>query len=152
MALRQLRTIGDPILGKRSKEIKEIDDKLLALIDDMEETMLATDGVGIAAVQVGVLKRVVLVRPEDETRVCINPVMLHQEGSQIGIEGCLSVPNRSGQVERPNRVKVSYMDVHGKEHIVEAEGFEARIFCHEIDHINGTLYVERLVEDEDSVL
>ncbi|MCI5675670.1 MAG: peptide deformylase [Ezakiella sp.] len=150
MALRKVRTIGDPILYKKSKDIKNIDEKLLSLIEDMKETLIKENGVGLSAVQVGVLKRVIVVQPEadGEIKVYLNPTIVHECGSSIMNEGCLSVPGEYGPVERPEKIKLKYVDVDGNELEKEIEGFEARICCHEIDHTNGILYTMKLYEGE----
>ena len=147
MAIRNLRYEGDPILRKTSKEVKEITPKIVELIDDMLETMYEAGGVGLAAPQVGVLKRIVVIDVGDGPFVLINPQITKTEGSQTGDEGCLSVPGKSGVVTRPNYVKVKALDENMEEQILEGEGLLARAFCHEIDHLSGKLYVD-LVEGE----
>ncbi|HBN55332.1 MAG TPA: peptide deformylase [Lachnospiraceae bacterium] len=147
MAIRNIRLEGDPILRKISKEVKEVTPKIHQLIDDMLETMYEANGVGLAAVQVGVLKRVVVVDVGDGPLVMINPRIVRTAGTQTDDEGCLSVPNKAGQVTRPNEVVVRYMDEDGQQY--EAEGTEllARAIIHECDHLEGKLYVD-LVEGE----
>jgi peptide deformylase len=150
MAIRNLRYMGDSILNKVSKPVTEVNDKINTLIDDMLDTMYEANGVGLAAPQVGVLKRVVTidVSPEgDQPIVLINPVILEMDGEQVGDEGCLSVPGKAGQVTRPNHVKIRAFDRNMKEYEMEGEGLLARAFCHEIDHLDGKLYVD-LVEGE----
>lgn len=150
MAIRNLRFMGDSILNKVSKPVTEVNEKISNLIDDMLDTMYEANGVGLAAPQVGVLKRVVTidVSPEgDQPLVLINPVILEMDGEQVGEEGCLSVPGKSGQVTRPNRVKIRAYDRNMKEYEMEGEGLLARAFCHEIDHLDGKLYVD-IVEGE----
>ncbi len=142
--------MGDSILNKVSKPVTEVNEKISNLIDDMLDTMYEANGVGLAAPQVGVLKRVVTidVSPEgDQPLVLINPVILEMDGEQVGEEGCLSVPGKSGQVTRPNRVKIRAYDRNMKEYEMEGEGLLARAFCHEIDHLDGKLYVD-IVEGE----
>lgn len=146
MAIRNIRVMGDPILEKTCKEVKEMTPRLKELIDDMFDTMYEANGVGLAAPQVGVLKRIVVVDVTGEDPiVLINPRILESSGEQTGGEGCLSVPGKSGTVTRPNYVKVLAYDRDMKP--VELEGTEllARAFCHEIDHLDGKMYVD-LVE------
>ena len=146
MAIRNIREIGDDVLTKVSKEVTEVDKKLLTLIDDMLDTLYDANGVGLAAPQVGVLKRVVVIDVSEEGNkpiVLINPVILETEGQQIGEEGCLSVPGKIGTVMRPNYVKVKACDVNMKEFVIEGTELLARALCHEIDHLNGELYVDK---------
>ena len=145
MATRTIRTIGDDVLTKVCKEVKEVTPKTKELIDDMFETMYDAMGVGLAANQVGMLKRIVVIDCGDDPHVLINPVIIETAGEQRGYEGCLSVPGMAGQVTRPNYVKVKALDVNMEEQILEGEGLLARAFCHEIDHLDGKMYTE-LVE------
>lgn len=147
MALRTIRTEGDPVLTKKSRPIKEMTPKLVNLIADMLDTMYDAMGVGLAAPQVGILKRLVVIDVGEGPIVLINPEILETSGEQTGDEGCLSVPGMAGQVTRPNYVKVKALDINMEE--VEYEGTEllARAFCHEIDHLDGKMYTE-LVEGE----
>ena len=148
MALRLIRELGDPVLGKRAKEVKELTPKLRQLIEDMKETMYDSDGVGLAAPQVGMLKRIVVIdvsENQDQPIVMINPEIIEQDGEQTGWEGCLSVPGKSGQVTRPNHVIAKALDENMQEFTVEGEGLLARAICHELDHLEGHMYVE-LVE------
>ena len=147
MAIRTIRQIGDPVLNKVSKEVKEITPRIQELIDDMFETMYDACGVGLAAPQVGILKRIVVIDVGEGPIVLINPEILETSGEQTGDEGCLSVPGMAGQVTRPNYVKVKALDVNMEEQIYEGEGLLARAFCHEIDHLDGKMYTE-LVEGE----
>lgn len=151
MAIRTIRTDDDPILRKRSREITVFDDKLADLIQDMIDTMHHADGIGIAAPQVGVLKRVVIVMdPQEEDPVpipLVNPRILSSEGRQCKEEGCLSVPGRQGTVDRPTRVMLSYFDADGEEYETEIEGDLVRVICHELDHLDGVLFTDKLVED-----
>ncbi|MDF2513819.1 MAG: hypothetical protein K0S04_3685 [Herbinix sp.] len=145
MAIRNIREVGDKVLNKVSKEVKEVDHKILTLIDDMLDTMYDAGGVGLAAPQVGILKRVIVidVSPEgDEPMILINPVILETDGTQTGDEGCLSVPGKVGTVTRPNHVKVKAFNEKMEEFIVEGTELLARALCHEIDHLNGVLYIE----------
>lgn len=150
MAIRNVREIGDEILTKKSKVIKEMTPNLEMLIGDMLDTMYEHEGVGLAAPQVGILKRVVVIdiSPEgDEPLVLINPVVLETSGEQKGSEGCLSVPGKVGIVTRPNYAKVQALNENMEEIIVEGEELMARALLHEIDHLDGNLYVD-LVEGE----
>ena len=146
MAIRQIRTIGDEILTKECKPVKEMNERTLELIEDMFETMYENNGVGLAAPQVGVRKRVVVIDVEDGNQyVLINPEILETSGSQTGQEGCLSVPGKAGLVTRPSHVKVRALNEKMEEFVLEADDFLARAICHECDHLHGHLYVE-LVE------
>lgn len=147
MAIRNIRTIGDSILTKRSKEIKEVDKKIQTLIRDMLDTMYDANGVGLAAPQVGILKRIVVIDTSEEGNepiILINPVILETEGEQTGDEGCLSVPGKVGTVTRPNYAKVKAYNEKMEEFIVEGTELLARALCHEIDHLNGELYVDKV--------
>lgn len=145
MAIRQVRTIGDEILTKVCKPVKEMNDRTLDLIEDMFETMYETNGVGLAAPQVGILKRIVVMDVDDGNQyVLINPEILETSGSQTGMEGCLSVPNKSGEVTRPNYVKVKALNEKMEEFILEGEELLARCILHECDHLDGHLYVEKV--------
>ena len=147
MAIRNIRTYGDSCLTKECKPVKEMNRKLEELIEDMLDTMYEANGVGLAAPQVGILKQVVVidVSPDgDEPIVLINPEILETDGEQTGEEGCLSVPGKSGVVTRPNYVKVKALDENMEEVIYEATELLARAFCHEIDHLHGTLYVSKV--------
>ncbi|MDO4519094.1 MAG: peptide deformylase [Eubacteriales bacterium] len=147
MAIRTIRTEGDAILGKKSRVVTEITPRTQDLIDDMIETMYEANGVGLAAVQVGVLKRIVVIDIGEGPMILINPEILETAGSQTGDEGCLSVPGLSGTVTRPNYVKVKALNEDMEEVIYEGEELLARAFCHEIDHLDGHMYTE-LVEGE----
>ncbi|CDD64398.1 peptide deformylase [Firmicutes bacterium CAG:882] len=147
MALRQIRTIGDPCLNKVCKKVEEVNERTLTLIDDMLDTMYEADGVGLAAPQVGVLKRIVVIDVGDGPIVMINPEILETSGSQTGSEGCLSVPGKAGTVTRPDYVKAKAYDEEMNEYIIEGEELLARAICHELAHLDGHLYTE-LVEGE----
>ena len=147
MALRQIREIGDEILLKISKPVTAMTKRTEELIEDMIETMYTADGVGLAAPQVGVLKRVVVIdvsEEGDEPIVLINPEVLETSGEQTGNEGCLSVPGKTGVVTRPNYAKVKALNEDMEEFIIEGEGLLARALLHEIDHLNGVLYVDKV--------
>ena len=147
MALRKIRTEGDPVLTKVSRPVTEMTPKLRTLIFDMLDTMYEEMGVGLAAPQVGILKRVVTIDVGDGPMVLINPEILETSGEQTGDEGCLSVPGMAGQVTRPNYVKVKALDENMEEVVYEETELLARAFCHEIDHLDGKMYTE-LVEGE----
>lgn len=145
MALRTIREIGDAVLNKPCKEVKEMTGRLRVLIDDMLETMYDADGVGLAAPQVGILKRIVVIDVGDGPIVLVNPKIVATDGEQTGQEGCLSVPGKCGDVTRPNYVKVVALNEEMEP--VEIEGTEllARALCHEIDHLDGHLFVEKVI-------
>lgn len=147
MAIRNLRYEGDAILRKASREVKEVTPKVRQLIDDMLETMYEANGVGLAAPQVGILKRIVVIDIGEGPLVMINPRIVKTEGTQTGDEGCLSVPGKAGTVTRPNEVTVRFMDENGEYYELEAQELLARAICHECDHLDGKLYVD-LVEGE----
>ena len=145
MALRNIRINDDPILRKKCKTVTEVTDKIRELVEDMIDTMYESDGVGLAAPQIGILKRIVVIDVGDGPIVMINPEILEKSGSQTGHEGCLSVPGKSGIVTRPNYVKAKAFDIDMNEYIVEGEELMARAICHELDHLDGGLYID-LVE------
>ena len=147
MAIRNLRYEGDAILRKTSREVKEVTPKVRQLIDDMLETMYEANGVGLAAPQVGILKRIVTIDIGEGPLVMINPQIVKTAGTQTGDEGCLSVPGKAGTVTRPNEVTVRFMDEDGEYYELEAEELLARAICHECDHLDGKLYVD-FVEGE----
>lgn len=145
MALRNLRYEGDEILRKKSKEVTVVDDKIRTLLDDMVETMYAYDGVGLAAPQVGILKRVVVIDVEDgNVYKMINPKIIARSGEQVGQEGCLSVKEKKGIVKRPMNITVVYTNENGETVTLEAEELLARAICHEVDHLEGILFVDRV--------
>ena len=147
MAIREVREMGDDVLDKTCKEVAKMTLRTKLLIHDMLDTMYDAGGVGLAAPQVGILKRIVVIDVGEGPIVLINPEILETSGEQTGDEGCLSVPGMAGQVTRPNYVKVKALDVNMEEQIYEGEGLLARAFCHEIDHLDGKMYTE-LVEGE----
>ena len=147
MAIRTLRTIGDDILTKKCKEVKDMTPRMKMLVDDMFETMYEMGGVGLAAPQVGILRRIVVIDVDEHPIVLVNPVITDTEGEQTGSEGCLSVPGKAGQVTRPMKVTVKAYDRDMQEFTLEAEELLARAICHELDHLDGKLYVD-LVEGE----
>ncbi len=147
MAIRSIRTVGDECLTKVCKEVKEINDRTRILIEDMIDTMYEAEGVGLAAPQVGILKRIVVIDVGDGPIVMINPEILERSGEQTDNEGCLSVPGKVGVVTRPNYVKAKAINEDGEEYIIEGEELLARAICHELDHLDGHLYTE-FVEGE----
>lgn len=145
MALRTIRTQGDPVLTRTARPVKAVTPRIRTLIGDMLETMYDANGVGLAAPQVGILKRIAVIDVGDGPFILINPVIEETAGEQTGDEGCLSVPGMAGQVTRPNYVKVRALDMDMEEQVYEGEELLARAFCHEIDHLDGRMYTE-LVE------
>ena len=155
MAIRKIVTIGDETLRKHCKPQEKFDKRLATLLNDMAETMYKAEGVGLAAPQVGILRRAAVVDiTEDHSGLLelVNPEIVEREGEQTGREGCLSVPGRQGVVTRPMKVKVRYQDRNGDLYELETEGFEARAICHELDHLDGRLYIDvmdrELTEEE----
>ena len=148
MALRKIREIGDPVLTKVCKEVKEVTPRIRELIDDMYETLYDANGVGLAAPQVGILKRIVVIDTTGEDPVLlINPVIMETSGEQEGYEGCLSVPGKTGHVTRPNYVRVKAYDENMQPFELEGSELMARAICHELDHLDGHLYVEKVEGD-----
>lgn len=147
MALRNIRTEGDPILRKKCREITEVNDRIRELADDMLDTMYEANGVGLAAPQVGVLKRMVIIDIGDGPVVMINPVILESSGSQTGQEGCLSIPGKAGIVTRPNYIKAKAYNLEMEEFIIEGEELMARAICHEVGHLDGDLYIDHVEGD-----
>lgn len=149
MAIRKLLTIPEDndFLRKQSREVTIIDNRILTLLDDMKDTLYAENGVGLAAPQVGVLRRVVVIDIGEGLIELINPVICYKKGEQINAEGCLSVPGRSGTVSRPEKVTVRALDRNGKEFELTGEGLLAVAMCHEIDHLNGTLYIDKMIAE-----
>ncbi len=144
MALRNILTDEDPTLYKVSRPVKDFNERLHILLDDMRQTLVQANGAGLAAPQVGVLRRAVLVDNGEQILELINPEILEQSGEQYGLEGCLSVPGKYGYVRRPNFVKVRAQDRFGNWFEVEGEELTARAFCHEIEHLDGHLYTEKV--------
>lgn len=142
MALRTIREEGDEILAKTSREVTEINERILGILDDMAETMYAADGLGLAAVQVGILRRLVVIDVGKGVMKLINPKIIEREGTVVSREGCLSVPGENGIVLRPKKVIVEYTDVDGNKVTVQAEGLLKKAFCHEFDHLDGKLYTD----------
>ena len=145
MALRSIRVMGDEVLTKKCKEVTEMTPRTKMLIEDMLDTMYEANGVGLAAPQVGILKRIVVIDVTgDEPYVLINPKIVETDGEQTGPEGCLSVPGKSGQVTRPNYVKVQALNIYMQPFELEGTELLARAICHELDHLDGHLYVEKV--------
>lgn len=144
MAIREIVKRGDPILTKRCREVEVINERILQLLDDMKETMAAANGVGLAAPQVGVLKRIAVIDVGDGPIELINPKIVAQSGRQNGSEGCLSVPGVFGEVERPMHVTVQAMNRNGEMLQLVGHGLLARAFCHEIEHLDGKLFLPRV--------
>lgn len=147
MAIRNIRELGDEILRKNCREVKEVTPRIRELIQDMYDTMYEAQGVGLAAPQVGILKRIVVIDVDGTPYTMINPQILEKSGEQTGSEGCLSVPGKAGIVTRPNYVKAEAWNEEMERYEVEAEGLLARAVCHELDHLDGVMYVD-LVEGD----
>ncbi len=147
MALRNIVKYGDPVLRKKSRVVEKFDEKLSSLIDDMLQTMYNAEGVGLAAVQVGILKRVVVIDIGEGPMELVNPEIISvSDEIQVTEEGCLSLPGQSGTTSRPLTVKVKAQDRNGKWHIYKGTEFKAKAFCHEIDHLDGILYIDKLAK------
>jgi len=152
MAIRTIRELGDDVLRKKCRVVEEIDDRILVLLDDMADTLYDSNGVGLAAPQVGVLKRIAVIDVGDGLIELINPEIIAQSGVQDGAEGCLSVPGKYGNVKRPKKVTVRATDRNGNEFEITGEDLLARAFCHELDHLDGVVFVDKVskyVEVED---
>ena len=144
MAIRNVFVLGDDVLRKKAKVVKKIDKRILELLDDMVDTLHEKDGVGLAAPQVGILKRVLVVDVGEGPIELINPIITSKEGEQLFMEGCLSYPGHFGYVERPAKVKVEALDREGNEVEIEGEGILAVVICHETDHLNGVMFVDKV--------
>ena len=150
MAIRNIVLEGDPMLRKKSKPVREVTDHIRETLQDMVETMRQAEGVGLAAPQVGVMRRMFVAEPvPDEVYYVINPEILEKDGSQTGEEGCLSVPDLEGVVERPQHIKIRFLDLDGNEQNLDFEDFHARVMCHEYDHLEGILYIDKATETYD---
>ena len=147
MAIRNIIKIGDDILRKVCRTQLTFDDRLALILDDMADTMYKAEGVGLAAPQIGILRRYCIVDVGDGIIELVNPVIENQSGSQSGEEGCLSIPGRYEEVERPMKVTVRAQDRNGKNFKIKAEGFKARALCHEIDHLDGILYIDKIKKE-----
>lgn len=146
MAIRNVRTLGDEILRKNSRTVEKIDDRILVLLEDMAETMYENNGAGLAAPQVGILKRLVVIDMGEGLINLINPKIIEAEGVQEVTEGCLSIPEKWGKLERPAKVKIKALNEYGEEIIITGEGEFAKCLCHEIDHLNGVLFIDKVTE------
>ncbi len=149
MAIRNIRTEEDAILRKKSRKVENIDDRVIQLLDDMADTMYNADGVGLAAVQVGVLRRIVIIDVGDGLLELINPEIIEEEGIQCGVEGCLSLPGKQSYTMRPMTVKVKAQNRDGNWCVYKGTGLKAKAFCHEIDHLDGVIYTDRNATKEE---
>jgi len=149
MALRNIRIYGDAVLRKKSRKVDVINERLITILDDMLDTMYEAQGVGLAAPQVGVLKRIVVIDVGEGPIYLINPEIIYEEGSCVDEEGCLSIPGTLQDVVRPKKVRVKALNKKGEEFIIEGEGLLARALCHEIDHLDGILFIDKSVKSEE---
>ena len=147
MAIRTIRTEGDEILRKKSKKVEVIDEKITELIQDMIETLHKYDGVGLAAVQVGILKQILIIQEAEDAPilVIINPEIVSQSGTQVVEEGCLSFPNKFAKIERPEKIKVRALNEKGKKIEITGKGLLAQALIHEIDHLNGEVFIDKII-------
>ncbi len=146
MAIRNIRTLGDDILRKKCRPVETIDDRTVQLLEDMAQTMYKADGVGIAAPQVGILKRIVCIDVGDGLLELINPEIVSFEGSEKDVEGCLSVPGKYGYVVRPQKVTVTALNRYGEKITVKGEGMLKKALCHEVDHLDGIVFVDKVTQ------
>lgn len=155
MALRQIREVGDDLLRKKSRPVEVIDEKIIELLEDMHDTLKSSkDGIGLAAPQIGILKRLIVIdlsAEDGEVYKLINPVIVKSKGEQVCREGCLSVPGMLGDVTRPKEVIVEALDVNGKKIRIKAQDLLAIVLCHEIDHLDGVLFIDKATELFDNV-
>lgn len=149
MAIRNIRTDEDPILRKKSREVEKFDERLWQLLDDMADTMYSADGVGLAAVQVGVLRRVVIIDIGEGLMELINPEIVEEDGIQCDVEGCLSLPGKQAYTMRPMSVTVKAQNRNGNWCVYKGTGLKAKAFCHEIDHLDGILYVDKIATQDE---
>lgn len=149
MAIRKIRTEEDPILRKKSRLVEKFDDRLGEILDDMAETMYAADGVGLAGVQVGILRRIVVVDVGDGLIELVNPEIIERDGEQCGVEGCLSLPGKQGYTVRPMTVKIKAQNRYGNWCVYKGTELKAKAFCHELDHLDGIIYTDVLASKED---
>lgn len=149
MAIRNIRTDEDPILRKTSRAVEKFDERLFELLDDMADTMYAAEGVGLAAVQVGVLRRVVVIDVGEGLIELINPEIIEEEGVQCDVEGCLSLPGKQAYTMRPMTVKVKAQNREGNWCVYKGTALKAKAFCHEIDHLDGILYIDKIAKQEE---
>lgn len=143
MAIREVVQVGDEVLKQKCFPVEKFDEKLHLLLDDMRDTVKREEGAGLAAPQIGIVRRIAVVDVEEGYYELINPTILIQKGEQTGWEGCLSVRGKQGLVSRPMKVKISYYDRNGEKHLLQAKGFFARAICHELDHLDGVLYIDK---------
>ena len=148
MAIRSIRTEEDPVLRKISRKVENFDDRLFLILDDMRDTLIKSQGIGLAAVQIGILRRIVLVNMNDRIVELINPEIIETEGKQIEAEACLSVPHKAGKTLRPKTVTIKAQNRDGKWCIYKGSDLLARCFCHELDHLDGKLYIDSLAPGE----
>jgi peptide deformylase len=148
MAIRNIRTDKDEILRKKCRKVDEINDRIKTLVKDMFDTMYASDGVGLAAPQVGILKRIAVIDVGNAPITLINPEIIETQGCELDKEGCLSLPGKQGLVERPKKLKVKALDINGVEFVLEGEDLLARAICHELDHLDGILFTDKVVSKE----
>ena len=148
MAIRNIRTEEDPVLRKVSRKVENFDDKLFVILEDMKDTLIKSQGIGLAAVQVGILRRIVLVNFDGRIIELINPEIIEREGQQIEAEACLSVPHKAGKTLRPKTVTVKAQNRNGQWCIYKGTDLHARCFCHELDHLDGKLYLDNLAPGE----
>ncbi len=146
MAIRKIVTVGDPVLTKKCRAVETIDQRILDLLDDMADTLYESGGVGLAAPQVGILRRVVVIDIDEGLIELINPEIIHAEGEQTDAEGCLSNPGKYGMVTRPNKVTVRALNRDGESFEITGEGLLARAFCHELDHLDGKMFMSLVSE------
>ena len=146
MARRKIVQVGDPILHKICKPVDTFDDRLATMLDDMAETLHYAEGLGLAAPQIGILRRVCIVEYDDNFYELVNPVLVSSSGKCVDNEGCLSVPGYRGLVERPEKIDITYFDRKGKQHSLHAEGYFARVFLHEMDHLDGILFSDKMIK------
>lgn len=146
MAIRSVVQVGDEVLRQKCFPVEVFDEKLWALLDDMKDTVKKEEGAGLAAPQVGILRRAVVVDVEEGFFEFVNPEIIAQSGEQNGWEGCLSVRGKQGVVSRPMKVTLRYYDRQGEKHVLKAKGFFARAICHELDHLDGILYIDRATQ------
>lgn len=149
MAIRNILTVGDETLRKKCRTINEVNGRIKTLLADMADTLHSTpDGVGLAAPQVGVLRRAVVIDMGDGAKYFVNPEITASQGSRKGVESCLSVPGRCGTVERPEKVTVKALNENGEEYTLDADGLLAVCLCHEIDHLDGILFIDKIIEND----
>ena len=148
MAIRQIRKYGDEILRKKCRKIDAVDTRIKTLLSDMLETMYLNKGVGLAAPQVGIMRRAIVVDVGEGAVKLVNPEIIKSEGSQIDAEGCLSIPGESGNVDRPDKICVKALNENGEEVVIEKSGYFARALCHEIDHLDGILFIDKMIKEK----